>query len=270
MKAFTCHLQFEFFTGLRNKGLLMMYYLMPLGFYALMGTVMSELNPFFRDMAIPSMVAFAILTGTIMGLPTPLVEAREKGIFRNYRVHGVPALNIMLIPAITAGLHLALVALVITFSAPMLFSAPLPENWIQFFLGAFSFLVAGSGLGVLIGVVASNNRISLLLAQLVYIPAMLLGGLMVPVEQLPGFIGGVSRIFPTTYAMEVMRAWGWGEPALGISPAGSILVLISGGILAFALGGYLFSWDQNNTTRRGPSYLAALVLVPYILGAIFL
>ncbi len=270
MKAFSCHLQFEFFTGLRNRGLLMMYYLMPLGFYALMGTVMSELNPFFRDMAIPSMVTFAILTGTIMGLPTPLVEGREKGVFRNYRVHGVPAVNIMVIPALTAGMHLALVALIITFSAPLLFSAPLPINWFLFWVGAFSFLVAGSGLGVLIGVVASNSRIALLLAQLVYIPAMLMGGLMVPVEQLPAFLGGISRLFPTTYAMEAMRAWGWGEPALGLWPVGSILVLISGGILAYILGGYLFSWDQNNGTRRAPSYLAFLVLVPYILGAVLL
>ncbi len=270
MKAFSYHLQFEFFTGLRNKGLLMMYYLMPLGFYAFVGTLMVELNPFFRDMAIPSMVVFAILTGTIMGLPSPLVEAREKGVLRNYRVHGVPAINILVIPAITAGLHLAMVSLIITITAPLIFSAPLPLNWFYFWLGSFSFLVAGTGLGVLIGVVAANNRVSLLLAQMLYIPAMLLGGLMVPVDQLPGFVSWISRIFPTTYAMEAMRALGWGEPVLGIWAPGGMLVLFAGGILAFALGGYLFSWDQNNATRRAPSYLAVLVLIPYIIGAIYL
>ncbi len=270
MRAFACHLQFEFFTGLRNKSLLMMYYLMPLGFFAVVGSVMSELNPFFREMAIPSMVTFAILTGTIMGLPSPLLEAREKGIFRNFRVHGVPAANILLIPALTAGIHLGVVTLIITFTAPLLFSAPLPSNWLLFFLGALTFLITGAGLGVLIGIVAGNNRICFLLAQMIYLPGMLLGGLMIPTDQLPQFIGWFSRILPTTYAMDAMLSLGWGEPVLNIWPLGGILVLLAGGILSFVLAGYLFSWDQNNYTRRGPSFLAALVLIPFILGAIFL
>ena len=37
MSAFTAHFSFEFKTGIRNKNLLLMNYLFPLGFYLMMG-----------------------------------------------------------------------------------------------------------------------------------------------------------------------------------------------------------------------------------------
>jgi hypothetical protein len=61
--------------------------------------------------------------------------------------------------------------------------------------------------------------------------------------------------------------------AMGIAadfePWGSVGVLIVGGLLSFALASYLFSWDSQNSTRRGHPALAILALVPY-LAAIFL
>jgi hypothetical protein len=50
----------------------------------------------------------------------------------------------------------------------------------------------------------------------------------------------------------------------------SLLIILSGAILAFALALYLFSWDSQNSTRRGPVFLALLALLPYILGMVFL
>jgi ABC-2 type transport system permease protein len=40
MNAFAHHFSFEFKTGLRNPTLMLMNYLFPLGFYAMMGLVM--------------------------------------------------------------------------------------------------------------------------------------------------------------------------------------------------------------------------------------
>ncbi len=88
MKAFAYHFSFEFFTGLRNKTLLLMMYLLPLGFHFMMGLMMVDINPFFLETMIPAMVIFAILSGMILGLPQPLVEAREAGIFRSYKING--------------------------------------------------------------------------------------------------------------------------------------------------------------------------------------
>ena len=95
MSAFTQHFNFEFRAGLRNKNLLLMNYLFPLGFYLMMGFIMPEINPFFGEVMIPAMVTFAVLAATLLGLPDPLVNARENGIFRSYKINGVPALSIL-------------------------------------------------------------------------------------------------------------------------------------------------------------------------------
>ncbi|HOA35460.1 MAG TPA: hypothetical protein PKL00_04205 [Bacillota bacterium] len=48
------------------------------------------------------------------------------------------------------------------------------------------------------------------------------------------------------------------------------LVLLAGGIIASGLALYLFNWDRRNNSRRGHPALAALALLPYILGALLL
>ena len=78
-------------AGIRNRTLLLMNYLLPLGFYLMMGFVMPEINPEFRAVLVPAMVVFAILAATLLGLPDPLVNAREAGIFRSYKINGVPS-----------------------------------------------------------------------------------------------------------------------------------------------------------------------------------
>jgi len=132
MNAFINHFSFEFRTGIRNKTLLLMNYLFPLGFYAMMGLLMTGINPAFRETMIPTMTVFAVLAATILGLPDPLVTAREAGIFRSYKINGVPAFSILVIPALTTILHTAVVTIIITSTAPLFFDAPLPVNWLGF------------------------------------------------------------------------------------------------------------------------------------------
>ena len=86
MNAFAVHLSFEFRTGIRNRTLLLMNYLFPLGFFLMMGFIMPDLNPSFLPLMIPAMVVFAVLAATLLGLPEPLVNAREAGVFRSYKI----------------------------------------------------------------------------------------------------------------------------------------------------------------------------------------
>jgi len=53
------------------------------------------------------------------------------------------------------------------------------------------------------------------------------------------------------------------------SPWGSVLVLFSGGFLAFGLAVYLFSWDSRNSTRRGHPLMGLLALLPYLIQILF-
>ena len=269
MSAFTNHFSFDFRTGMRDRTQLLMNYLFPLGLYGMLGFLMTELNPDFTETMIPAMIIIAILSGTILSLPNPLVTAREAGVFRSYKINGVPAVSILTIPALTTILHMVVVAVIITATAPLLFGAPLPVNWPGFILFFLLAAFANAGLGLLISVISSSARAVVLWSQLVFLPSMLIGGLMIPSSLLPGALGGIGRLFPATHAMNVFQGLARNQ-ATAADPLWSVIVLLAGGILSFGLANYLFSWDNQNQSRRGHPALALLALLPYIAAAILL
>jgi len=265
MNAFIHHFTFEFKTGIRNKTSLLLNYLFPLGFYLMMGFIMAEINPPFREDIIPAMVVFGILSATLLGIPDPLVNARENGVYRSYKINGIPSTSILSIPALTTILHLVFVAVIITFTAPLLFKAPSPVNWLNFAIIFFAMAFACTGISILIGVISPSSRITVLWSQLIFVPSMLLGGLMVPYKMLPEVAGKISQLFPASQAMNAFNGLAMGKVA-DFSPWGSVIVLFLSGLMAFGLAVYLFSWDSRNTTRRGHPLLALLVLLPYLVG----
>jgi ABC-2 type transport system permease protein len=262
MNAFAIHFSFDFRTGIRNKTLLLMNYLFPLGFFLMMGAIMPGLNPFFLEVMIPAMVVFAVLAATLLGLPEPLVTAREVGVFRSYKINGVPSISILTIPALTTALHLVIVAAIITVSAPLLFDAPLPVNWAGYGITLFAITVASSGIAVLIGVVSADSRIQVLWSQLIFLPSMLLGGMMIRYADLPEAAARFAQLLPATHAMNAFNALAMGQVA-DFSAWGSVIALLVSGVLGFALAVYLFTWDSN-TKRRGHPALALLVLAPFV------
>lgn len=267
MTAFANHISFDFRTGIRNRSLLLLNYLFPLAFYLLMGFVMPGLNPLFLDGLLPGMVVFAIYSAAILGLPDPLVQARDSGIFRSYKINGVPRLNILAIPALTTSLHLIIVTVIICLTAPLLFNAPTPVNWLNFVLVFLATLFAAAGLGVLIGVVSPNSRATVLLSQLIFLPSMLLGGLMLPYGVLPRAAQIIAQLLPSTHAMNAFKGLAMGQTA-DFWPWGSVLILLAGGVTAFGLAFYLFRWDSQHTTRRLPVAVALLAVLPYAVGIV--
>jgi ABC-2 type transport system permease protein len=265
VNAFANHFSFEFRTGIRDKSLLLMNYLFPIGLYAVLGLLMTELNPPFIETMIPAMIIIAILSGTMLGLPNPLVAAREAGIFRSYKINGVPAISILTIPALTTVLHMVVVAVIITATAPLFFSAPTPINWASFILVFLLTAFAHAGLGMLISVISSSTRAVVLWSQLVFLPSMLIGGLMVPYSMLPDALGRVALLLPASHAMNAFQGLAQNQ-SVAFDPLWSVLILLAGGILSFGLANYLFCWDRLNKTRRGHPALALLALLPYVLG----
>ncbi len=268
MNAFAAHFAFEFRTGVRNKTLLFLNYLFPLGLYLMLGFILTGLNPFFQGVVIPGMVVIAAMAAYLLGIPEPLVSAREKGILRSYKINGVPPSSILSIPALTTGVHAVIVAALITVSAPTLFDAPLPVSWLGFLMSTFAILVATAGMALVVGVASSNSRVVILWSQLVFVPSMLLGGIMIPYGELSPGVAKASQLLPATQAMNAFRGLAMGENA-DFAPWISIVSLLGCGILGFGLALFLFSWDSHNTVRRGHPALGLLVLAPLALTLLF-
>jgi ABC-2 type transport system permease protein len=138
-------------------------------------------------------------------------------------------------------------------------------DWLNFILVFLALAVACAGLSVLIGVISPSSRMTVLWSQLIFVPSMLLGGLMLPYSLLPEIAGKFAQLLPATQAMNAFNGLAMGKTA-DFSPWGSVLALLACGLLAFGLAVYLFSWDSRNTTRRGHPLLALLALLPFLVG----
>ncbi|HZD58604.1 MAG TPA: ABC transporter permease [Anaerolineales bacterium] len=265
MSAFVNHFTFEFKTGLRNSTSMLMNYLFPLGFYAMMGLVMTQINPGFKDVLIPAMGLVAIMASTLLGLPGPLVESREAGIFRSFKVNGVPAFSILVIPTLTTVFHALIAVIIIALTAAPLFGGLAPASWANFALLTLLSIFTFGAIGSLIGVVSSASRGTVLWSQLIFLPSMLLGGLMMPFDLLPESVRRFAALLPTTHSMQAYLGLAYGQTTQ-LNPLFSVGILLASGLLALGLAVYLFNWDSHNSARRGHPLMALLILVPYVVG----
>lgn len=92
---------------------------------------------------------------------------------------------------------------------------------------------------------------------------------MLPFSMLPVAAQKLALLLPATQAMNAFRGLAMGVPG-DFSGWGSIAILFSGGLLAFGLAIFLFSWDSRNTTRRGNTLLALLAMLPFVVGILVL
>ena len=266
MTAFIHHLAYDFKTGIRDRSKLLMFYLFPIVFFALMGGLMSSINPGFKQTMIPGMVLFAFMCSALLNLPGLLVNARETGVFRSYRINGVPSVSIVTIPVISTAVHMAVVAVIITLAGMRFYGGVAPSHALGFAVASLLSYAMYAGIGVLIGVAAGSSTVSILVAQLIYIPSIILGGLMVPAAILPAGLQRVSLLLPATHSMKVLV--GLGMPGSAGTPWLSIAVVAASIILSFGLSALLFEWDSRASAPSRKAWAALLAIVPFVAAAV--
>ena len=208
-------------------------------------------------------------TKLLVPRPHPELVARPRLITRLNEGRHRKLTSILLIPAITTIFHVLIVATIIAATGGPLFGGALPTRWGAFALVTLLTAFCCAGLGALIGVVAEGSRGTVLLSQLIFLPSMLLGGLMMPLEILPASVQPISSLLPATHSMQAFLGLAYGQETL-IDPLVAVIVLLSSGLLAFGLAIYLFNWDSRNRARRGHPLMALLALVPYVIAAVAL
>lgn len=261
MSAFAHHLAYDFRTGIRDRSKLLMFYLFPLVFFALVGGLMTSVNPGFREVILPGMVLFAFMCSTLLILPALLVNAREAGVFRSFRINGVPSTSILSIPVISTAVHMAVVALLISIAGASIYGGTTPSSILGFAAAALLVYAAFAGIGVLIGVASGNNTVSTLVAQVLYIPSIILGGITVPTSMLPGGLQKVALLLPATHAMRVFN--GLAMPGAAEAPWLSIGVLAASVVLSFALSALVFEWDARVSVPSRKAWAAILAILPF-------
>lgn len=267
MNAWMQHVQFEFKSIFRDKSLLLMYYLFPLAFFFMMAFIMPSVFPDFEKVMVPGMIVFSVMVTTLLGLPNMIVSAREKGIYRSYKIYGVDVKSMLWIPFITTAIHMTIVTVIILMSSAFIFSSSMPVNYLYFFISYIIMMIAFLGIGITIGICVPNEKMTVLPAQLIFIPSMIIGGVMMPTDMLPPTVQKIANILPSTHSVELLFQSAFTSQMFqGLTS--EIIVLLASSLLSFVLSAYLFTWDQG-AYKPAKSLFGLLVLLPFVI-AIFI
>jgi ABC-2 type transport system permease protein len=203
MKAFLTQLSIQFKGDLRDKGILMVYYLVPFVFYLAMGSIMKIVSMDSGTPLILSISIFALSMSAFLGMPQTLVKARENGILEAYSAAGIPAWSLPLSTIVISTLHILIITGVILFSAPYLFSAAWPAKLANHIFAILLIAFCSESLGALISCLVKKQTTMTLVSQCLFLPTVLFSGIMFPSEMLPKPMQWIGEILPATQGVRL-------------------------------------------------------------------
>ena len=105
---------------------------------------------------------------------------------------------------LSAFVHLMISCAIILLLAPILFDAALPVQLPFFFLALAIYIIVSLSIGSILGLVVKNQAKLTMIAQLVFLPSIMLSGIMFPIDLLPDFLEAIGRIFPASWGYRLM------------------------------------------------------------------
>jgi len=189
---------------------------------------------------LPGTVALAILATSLVNLGIATAYERSYGVLK--RLGGAPVERGAVIGAkfATVGI-IELVQLALLVGIAAAFLNWRPEEPVQPGLVALGFILgttAFAGLGLALAG-ALRAEATLAIANALFLVFLLLGGIVLPVDHLPGILADVAALLPAGALSAVMRA-GLGAGGEALTP----LVVLGGWAVAGAIAAIrLFRWE---------------------------
>ena len=204
MGAFLYGISLQWKLDIRSKTLLITCYIVPLLFFAIMGGIFTSVMPEARYTLIQSMTVFGVTMGALIGLPPSLVEIYSSDIKKVYKANGVPLYLGLVLTNISAYIHLFIMSIILYIAAPLAFNAEIPENPMLYFASLAIFIAVSLSIASIIGLAVKDQAKTSMVSIIIFLPSIMLSGIMFPFELLPKAFEMVGKIFPASWGYKVM------------------------------------------------------------------
>lgn len=204
MSGFLYGVVLQWKLDIRSKSLFVTCYIVPLIFFLLMGGIFLSVMPEMRSTLIQSMIVMSVSMGAFIGVPPSLLETYGSDIKTVYKANGVPLCLGLVTMFISAFVHLLSSCLIIMLLAPILFDAVLPVSLPFFFLALVIYILVSLSIGSILGLLIKNQAKLTMTAQLIFLPSIMLSGIMFPIDLLPDFLKIIGYIFPAFWGYCLM------------------------------------------------------------------
>ena len=204
MGAFLYGIYLQWKLDIRSKTLLITCYIVPLLFFAIMGGIFTSVMPEARYTLIQSMTVFGVTMGALIGLPPSLVEIYSSDIKKVYKANGVPLYLGLVLTNISAYIHLFIMSIILYIAAPLAFNAEMPENPVLYFASLTIFIAVSLSIASIIGLAVKDQAKTSMVSIIIFLPSIMLSGIMFPIELLPKAFEIVGKFFPASWGYRVM------------------------------------------------------------------
>lgn len=201
MSAFLYGIALQWKLDIRSKTLFITCYIVPLLFFALMGGIFTSINPVMKETLIQSMTVMGVSMAALIGLPASIVDAYGTDIRKAYTANGIPLWVNLVTMFLSAFLHLMIMSTIIFIAAPLAFKAKIPENIMAYYGSLVLFIAATLAVGSVLGLLVKEQSRLTMISQIVFLPSIMLSGIMFPSALLPKVLELAGKIFPA--------AWGY-------------------------------------------------------------
>lgn len=209
MNSFLYGAALQWKLDIRSKSLLVTCYIVPLIFFLLMGGIFTSVMPGMRSTLIQSMIVMSVSMGAFIGLPPSLLETYGSDVKKVYKANGVPLYLGLVTMFLSAFVHLMISCVILLLLAPILFKAALPAQLPFFFFALAVYIMVSLSVGSILGLIVKNQAKLTMAAQLVFLPSIMLSGIMFPGDLLSDVLVTIGRIFPASWGYRLMLDGGF-------------------------------------------------------------
>ncbi len=137
-------------------------------------------------------------------MPPSLIETYGSDVKKVYKANGVPLYLGLVTMSLSAFVHLMMSCIIILLLAPILFEAALPVQLPLFFPALAIYIIVSLSIGSILGLAVKSQAKLTMIAQLVFLPSIMLSRIMFPIDLLPDFLEAIGRIFPASWGYRLM------------------------------------------------------------------
>ena len=196
------------------------------------------------DRILPGAIALAVIAASMVSLAIATGFDRSYGVIK--RLGGSPAGSSAVVASKTAGVIVVEVvqtALLVGLAMALGWTAGPGASALLVFAGLILGTVAFAGLGLLMAGTLRAEA-TLALANLLFLLSLVLGGIVMPLEKLPGAVATLASALPPAALSAVLSIGLRGSAAGGAGDATEPLVILAGwAIVLGVLAARKFRWD---------------------------
>ena len=204
MKTMLYGIRIQLKMDIRSKTLLVTCYVVPLLFFAIMGGIFTSLMPEAKHTLIQSMTVMGVSMGALIGVPPSMIEVYSTDIKQMYIANGIPLCFGVIALVVSAFIHLMIMSIIIFALAPIVFHATIPSNIPLYFITLALFVIVSLAISCVLGLAVKNQAKLTMYSQVVFLPSIMLSGIMFSAELLPNFLESIGKLFPATWGYTLL------------------------------------------------------------------